>query len=360
MMAIDPFEALYEGPVYDLPQAEKQQLLLARLNLLSQQHQLNCPAYERLCLASGFEGAVEADNYAELLPLAVGLFKQYRLSSIDDADVFKTLTSSGTSGKRSKIVLDRPAAAMQSKVLVKIMQHWLGRARLPMLLIEQPAVIANRQGFSARGAGALGLSFLGRDHCYALDENMQPNWPVIEAFCEKYAGQPVLIFGFTFMLWQFFLKPLSDQGVTLPLSGAILFHSGGWKKLEHLAVSPSQFNQTCQNTLGSSAVHNFYGMAEQTGTVFVSCEQGHLHAPMLADILIRNPRSGAPQPMGEPGLIQVLSGLPTSYSGHSILTEDLGIWLGDDDCPCGRKGRYFQVLGRETAAEVRGCSDTFR
>ena len=51
--------------------------------------------------------------------------------------------------------------------------------------------------------------------------------------------------------------------------------------------------------------------------------------------------------------------LPGSYPGHVLLTEDVGTLEGEDDCPCGRKGRYFKVHGRIAKAEVRGCSDTF-
>jgi hypothetical protein len=42
-----------------------------------------------------------------------------------------------------------------------------------------------------------------------------------------------------------------------------------------------------------------------------------------------------------------------------LLTEDEGIILGEDDCPCGRKGKYFQVNGRLGKSEIRGCSDTY-
>ena len=63
--------------------------------------------------------------------------------------------------------------------------------------------------------------------------------------------------------------------------------------------------------------------------------------------------------MGEAGIIQVVSLLPKSYPGHSLLTEDEGVILGQDDCPCGRKGKYFKVLGRLKQAEIRGCSDTY-
>ena len=62
----------------------------------------------------------------------------------------------------------------------------------------------------------------------------------------------------------------------------------------------------------------------------------------------------------KPGIIQVLSVLPGSYPGHSLLTEDEGTLLGEDDCPCGRFGKYFKVSGRIRNAEIRGCSDTYQ
>ena len=58
-------------------------------------------------------------------------------------------------------------------------------------------------------------------------------------------------------------------------------------------------------------------------------------------------------------MIQLLSLLPTSYPGHSILTEDIGSIYGEDDCSCGRKGKYFKIYGRLKNAELRGCSDTY-
>ena len=71
-----------------------------------------------------------------------------------------------------------------------------------------------------------------------------------------------------------------------------------------------------------------------------------------------DPVTLSPLQTGEEGLIQLLSILPSSYPGHSLLTEDLGVLKGQDDCACGRKGRYFIVTGRLSQAETRGCSDT--
>ncbi|TNJ03021.1 acyl-protein synthetase [Aeromonas veronii] len=348
---------LFDAPVFGLSQQEKSGLLLARLNELTQRHGQECPAFANILTAFGWG---QASTYQELPYLAARLFKLAQWQSVPQEEVFKVLTSSGTTGTPSRIVLDRETAALQSKVLVKILQEFIGKQRLPMLLVEQPALIQNRSGFSARGAGALGLSFLGRDHTYALDEQMRPNWPVIEAFCDKYAGQPVLLFGFTFMVWQCLLEPLRERGLELPLTQGTLFHSGGWKKLQHLAVDNPAFKLRCHEQLGLSRVHNFYGMVEQVGSVFVECEQGHLHAPLFADLLVRDPLTHRPLGIGQPGLLQVISAIPQSYPGHSLLSEDLGVLLGEDDCPCGRRGRYFHVSGRQQGAEVRGCSDTFQ
>jgi hypothetical protein len=100
-------------------------------------------------------------------------------------------------------------------------------------------------------------------------------------------------------------------------------------------------------------------MVEQTGSVFVECEAGRLHAPLFADIIIRDASDWRELPIGHKGVVQVVSALPRSYPGHSLLTEDLGELIGEDDCPCGRMGRTFRIFGRIPRAEVRGCSDTF-
>ena len=85
------------------------------------------------------------------------------------------------------------------------------------------------------------------------------------------------------------------------------------------------------------ALHLWYGSI---------CEYGHLHASIYSDVIIRNYKDFSVCPIGTPGIIQVVSALPHSYPGHSLLTEDEGIVLGEDDCPCGRKGKYVKILGR--------------
>ena len=91
----------------------------------------------------------------------------------------------------------------------------------------------------------------------------------------------------------------------------------------------------------------------------MECQQGHLHTSTYSDIILRRGIDFSECSIGEKGIIQVISLLPESYPGFSLLTEDEGVLLGVDDCPCGRKGNYFKVFGRLKNAEIRGCSDTY-
>lgn len=91
----------------------------------------------------------------------------------------------------------------------------------------------------------------------------------------------------------------------------------------------------------------------------MQCECGHLHASIFSDVIIRKPEDFSICKKGERGIIQVVSAIPESYPGHSLLTEDEGEILGEDDCPCGRNGKYFKIYGRLKNAEIRGCSDTY-
>ena len=152
---------------------------------------------------------------------------------------------------------------------------------------------------------------------------------------------------------------LEKKGKTLPMEDGFLIHGGGWKKLAAQAVDQDTFKGKIFEMTGIKRISQYYGMAEQTGSIFMECECGHLHASTWSEILFRDPLDHHVLRTGEKGLIQVMTPLAGSYPGHSLLTEDLGIWLGTDDCPCGRKGKYFSVTGRIPKAETRGGSDTY-
>ncbi len=357
------FDDFLNAPPYGWDKTEKGEALTAMLRELTSHHVVNCDAYHGMMSALGFD-AKAISTYEQLPFLPVSLFKDLDLSSIPKSDLFKTLTSSGTTGQAvSKIYLDRETASRQQKTLVKIVSSFTGAARLPMLIIDSPSVIKDRLSFSARGAGILGFSIFGTDRTYALDDEMRIDVQAVKGFVERHRCEKVLLFGFTFMVWQHFYKELvalnEADGCKIDLSNGILIHGGGWKKLAGEAVSPEEFKRRLTDTCGLSDIHDYYGMVEQTGCVYMQCEQGHLHASIFSDVLIRRPKDFSLADKGERGIVQVVSVLPLSYPGHSLLTEDAGAIIGEDDCPCGRKGKYFKIFGRLKNAEIRGCSDTY-
>ncbi len=353
------FDALLSLPPYGMEKEEKRAFLTEQLKALSLHHADNCPEYARMLAAWGADPA-RAQSHEELPFLPVRLFKEFALKSVPEEALHKTMTSSGTTGQQvSRIFLDRETSTAQSKALAKIVSSFLGGSRLPMLILDTSALLQNRALFSARGAGILGFSIFARDKFYALDERMRLDVDGLNAFLQKHRGGPILLFGFTFMIWQHFVAELRRLSLRPDLSQGVLIHGGGWKKLADQAVSAPAFKAALKETCGIERVHDYYGMVEQTGSIYMECEQGHLHAPVWSDVIIRDPRDFSPAPVGQRGLIEVCSLLPRSYPGHILLTEDEGALLGEDDCPCGRKGKYFEVYGRIQRAEIRGCSDTY-
>lgn len=347
---------------YSLDQDKKAELLTERLKYLTKLHYQKCENYKKILDAENFDIAT-IGSYKDIPFLPVRLFKEMSLKSVLEEKIAKTMTSSGTTGQAvSKIYLDRETAANQQKAMVKIVSDYIGSSRMPMIIIDCPSVIKDRAMFSARGAGILGFSMFGTKKLYALDDNMRLNVPALSEFLENYSGQPILMFGFTFMIWQHFYKELirlKEEGVTFDLSKGILIHGGGWKKLVSEAVSPEEFHERLHDVCGLQRIHDYYGMVEQTGCIYMECECGHLHASIFSDVITRRALDFSECEIGEPGIIQVVSTIPESYPGHSLLTEDEGVILGVDDCPCGRKGKYFKINGRLKNAEIRGCSDTY-
>lgn len=355
------YDQILDIEPYSLDKKHKRDYLNRNLKNLTIHHYNNCEPYRKMIGAKG----VDLENlpeYDELPFLPVRLFKEMTLKSCNDEDVVKTMTSSGTTGQTvSKIFLDRETSAMQQKCLTKIVSHFIGTKRLPMLILDSPSVLKDRNMFSARGAGILGFSVFGTKRVYALNEDMTLNWKAVKEFLEEYGNEPFLMFGFTFMIWQHIYKELKEKNLHPDMSNGILIHGGGWKKLVQEQVTSEKYKEALHSVCGilPKNIHDYYGMVEQTGCIYMECEHNHLHASAFSDIIIRRPKDFSKAEIGESGIIEVVSVLPESYPGHILLTEDTGVILGEDDCPCGLKGKYFKINGRIKNAEIRGCSDTY-
>ena len=342
---------------YKFSKKEKVAYFLKGIKELTKLHKKKCKEYNKILNLINY-GKFNKSNLSEYPFLPAKIFKKFDLKSVPKNKITKKLVSSGTSGQEpSKIYLDKENANNQTRALNKIMTTVIGKRRLPMLIIDQNPVIKNRSTFNARAAAIYGFSIFGTNHTYLLNNQGKIDHSLLKKFLKKFGNEKFFIFGFTHMVFENLVNNLSSKLVKFNFENGILLHGGGWKKLDKLKINNSLFKKKLLKKFKLKNVHNYYGLVEQTGSIFIEskkCE--YLHTSIFSDILIRDEKFNLVK-NGQKGLIQLLSLLPTSYPGHNILTEDVGEIIGEDNCKCGMKGKYFLVHGRAKNSEIRGCSN---
>ena len=93
-------------PAYGVKREKKEEFFLQYLSELTLHHYERCKEYQRFLDLMGEGGKYE--NLEDIPFLPVRVFKDFELKSIDNDGIFKTMTSSGTTGqKTSRIVLDK-------------------------------------------------------------------------------------------------------------------------------------------------------------------------------------------------------------------------------------------------------------
>lgn len=353
-------------PLYELSQSEKEVQLFGAMREVTQFHFDHCEHYRKLCMARD----VNPNNLSRLddfIYLPTSFFKRNLLISVPEEKVVREVRSSATtSGVSSRMGLDRQTSRRQSKCFTKTIVNRIGNERRRFVVLDEPSTIENSEVVTARSSTIKSLLFLSNGTEAVLDQNedgtleLHPErfCAALESVCAR--SKPAIVFGFTYVLYAFVVRRLKDEGKSFQLpAGSKILHIGGWKKLEEEKVTPEELVRDCADVFGVGLgdVVDLYGFTEQAGLIYPTCEYGQRHCPEWADIIVRDPITLESLPPGNEGLLEFLTPIQTSYPGHCVLTEDVGLITGVDDCPCGRKGRSFKLLGRAPDAEVRGCGD---
>jgi hypothetical protein len=347
------YSKIFKEELYNLNSIEKEKFFFKNLSILNNYHYRNCSEFKSLADTFFKKKKIHTSD----LPFFhIKMFKENVLKSIPNIINTKTYKSSGTSSKLlSKINIDRKTSLLQSKCLTKIIQNIINKKKLKKLYIvdNQKTLIDNQ--FSARGAAINGFRHLANSYEFLLDENNNIKTRLIKKL--KFE-KDFMIFGFTSIIWEFFIKKLIKKNLIISKNNGFLFHGGGWKKLENISITRKKYNKYVNKFIGINKIYNYYGMIEQTGSIFIECEKGYFHPSIFSDINIRDKNLNICS-LNETGIIQVSSLLPISYPGHNILTEDMGRMINTDGCKCGRQGKFFEIIGRIPKTEIRGCSDVY-
>tara|TARA_E500000178_G_scaffold356709_2_gene437712 strand:+ start:3897 stop:4961 length:1065 start_codon:yes stop_codon:yes gene_type:complete len=349
------YKTLYNSDPFGLTIKKKNPWFFSNLKKLSLYHYKNSRNY-KLISDNIFNSISKVRNISDLPFVHASIFKNFNLISKKNKENISTFSSSGTTGSRqSKINLDPKTSLLQSRALSKIFSKIINKDK-DIFFVENKDILSSRDSMSAKGAAIKGFSQLCNNRYFLLGKNNKIKMSVLKNYLKKNKNKEFIIFGFTSSIWFNLVKEAKKQKIRLKQNQGILIHGGGWKKMHEQRVDNNKFKNEIKSLFGFKQVYNYYGMIEQTGSVFLECKKGYFHCSIFSDIFIRNAKLELSK-IKEKGLIQTLSLLPLSYPGHNILTEDLGIIHGVDNCSCGKKGKYFTVLNRVPNAELRGCSD---
>ena len=191
-------EDFYNSETYGLDKEAKDKLVTKELLELTELHREKCEPYANMLKAMNYDPS-KVKHASDIPFFPVRLFKEMDILSIPREEVFKTMTSSGTTGQAvSKIFVDKDTAMTQQKVMIRILSEYLGKQRIPILVIDTPSVMKDRKSFTARGAAIIGLQVMARGITYVLNDDMSLNMDSLREFLEKNGDKKFLIFGFTF------------------------------------------------------------------------------------------------------------------------------------------------------------------
>ncbi len=358
-------EELLKLNPYELSIEEKNKLFTKAMGESFKHHFNNCELFKNFCINQNFSPDDEIKNLGNLPYLPINIFKKKNLSSLPKEEILLTLNSSATSGMPSSISIDSVTSRRQTLVSAKIMTNYLGSERRPFIILDEDPKKAKSAEISARSAATRGFLVFAKSADYFLNSNegnLSLDIEKLISTLNKYESEniEVCIFGFTFVLYNNFIKELKNKGLSfkLPVKSKVV-HIGGWKKLESQKVDKETFLNDVSELLGinKNDIIDFYGFTEQMGITYANCGLSPKITPIYSEIIIRDFQTLEPTEDGKEGLIQFLTPIPYSYPGISVLTEDVGRIIGRGKDANGRIGVQFEMVGRAKKAEARGCGD---
>ena len=339
---------------FGLKKQKKNSLFFLAQKKLSIFHHKNSNEYKKI---TDFKfSQFKKTKKLEMLPfLHSKIFKTHNLKSTNNN--LKVFNSSGTSNsKLSKINIDFKTSLIQANVLKKIIFEFIPKNIDTIIIVDNEKSFYDLKNFDAKKAAIRGFSQYFKNKYFILNKDYKLNFSYLKKLERKLENKRAIFFGFTNVIWGNLIEKLKINNSKLDFNNCVLVHGGGWKKLENKKIKKQKLNKEIKYSLKIKNVINYYGMIEQTGSIFMECEHGYFHSSIFSDVLIRNSNFKL-EKNNKPGIIQVFSLLPISYPGHNIVTEDLGVIIDEDNCKCGRNGKYFKVLGRIKDSEIKGCAN---
>ncbi|TWP53347.1 acyl-protein synthase [Lentzea tibetensis] len=305
------------------------------------------------------------DNVVEQPYVHANFFKMHEVLSIPRADVAVHATSSGTTGQKSQMFWDSWTHQAGQRMVARIYDHygWID-AREPVhyLLYTNQPTPSVKLGSSMTGqfmtdfapvqSVHYGLAHTGTGHEFDAFGCIR----ALQEFADS--GLPVRIFGFPAFL-SFTLDRMRAMGLP-PLKlneRSLVLFGGGWKSNADKQISKTEMRDKITDMLGipDGRVRDGYGSVEHS-IPYLECAHHNLHVPTWSRALVRDVKTLDVLGFGEPGYLQFVSPYITSAPAQSVLMGDLAALHAPDECGCGAKTPWFEILGRAGVSRNKSCA----
>jgi phenylacetate-coenzyme A ligase PaaK-like adenylate-forming protein len=325
--------------------------------------------FRRLCQKQGFtsDALVGIADLPRVPHVFVNAFKQYEILSVPREEVVLTLTSSGTTGQRSRIMFDQPSLDRGLRMVDRVFQA-MDLARPDQLvnyiLFAYDPEEAKQVGTSYTDDNLTNLTRKAQVY-HALrwnPEKREFEFRPAECYAKllEYAaeGLPVRLLGFPAFLHR--LVQYHQESGAPPLTlgtDSYVLTGGGWKTSEHAAIDKERFVLEVSHALGipPGNLRDGYGLVEH-GIAYIECEHHRFHVPAFARAFARDVGTLEVLPDGEVGFLQLITPYMRAMPTISLLTSDLAE-VGRD-CPCGRTSGTIRLQGRAGTRKNKGCAIT--
>ena len=328
-------------------------------------HTKNCLEYKSALERLGFDidSLKDFHDLYKIPPLPTSYLKNNSLLSKPYNQLLIKTTSSGTGGVKTLSGFDTSSGLCALLMALKMFRLYnlISLNRTNYIILGYKPDNSNQTAM-AKALKAVTLLSPAKQTQYAITlENgeLQANIGGIVNALIKYdkLNFPVRIIGFP-SYFKMFLDELRKKNIKLTLhKNSKIILGGGWKTFFSDEVSKDELFSMANSTLGISK-ENFkdhFSTAEHPVS-YISCVNNHFHIPVFSRVIIRDVRTLAPVDFGKPGLLNLLTPLLSSAPYGSIMTDDIAIMKNSNECGCGIKSPYFDLIGRVGLANVKTCA----
>lgn len=348
---------------YDILHTEGQFLQAVRENITF--HTVNCPGYAEIlqCEAFGVQMLQSIRDLYRIPVLPTLYLKNNPLYSMDESCFIIKAASSGTSGAKSLIGIDRQSFLCGLNMVCHTFSYHGLLSVLPTNYIVlgfrrekgDPTGTAQTMYGTTMFAPALQRTYAVKkvDGAYQVDTE-----GILRALHSyQNLGLPVRFVGLPAYMY-YLVCTLKKNGIRFRFNKhSRVLLGGGWKQTQVSKEQRQELYDLLYETLGISAnqCKEFFSAVEHP-IAYCGCKNRHFHVPIYSRVIVRDVKTLEPVSNGTVGLLSFVSPLLYSVPLVSVMTDDLAILHDGEECGCGIPTPYFEVLGRAGVQGVKTCA----